>query len=145
MTTTEDDLVGLAWEARERAYAPYSHFRVGAAIRSDAGVFTGANVENAAYPTSICAERTAGAAAVTGGARSFLTIAVVADAGAAGAPGSPCGQCRQFLREFDADGSLTVVSEAPSGERRRWTLRALLPDSFGPEALGMPAPTDGEP
>jgi cytidine deaminase len=138
VTTTEDDLVGMAWEARERAYAEYSHFRVGAAIQTDAGLFTGANVENAAYPTSICAERTAGAAAVAAGARSFLMIAVVADAGAAGAPVSPCGQCRQFLREFDADGSLRVVSEGPSGERRRWTLRELLPDSFGPEALGIP-------
>ena len=111
---------------------------MGAAIQTDAGVFTGANVENAAYPTSICAERTAGANAVAAGARSFLTIAVVADTGAMGAPVSPCGQCRQFLREFDADGSLTVVSESPSGERKHWTLRELLPDSFGPEALGIP-------
>ena len=141
---TEDQLLRVAWEARDRAYAPYSRFPVGAAIETEVGVFAGANVENAAYPTSICAERTAGAAAVAAGARRFLAVAVVADGGAEGTPASPCGQCRQFLREFDVDGSLTVVSESPSGERKRWTLRELLPDSFGPEALGMPGPADGE-
>jgi cytidine deaminase len=134
----EDGLLRLAWDARDRAYAPYSRFSVGAAIDTDAGVFTGANVENAAYPTSICAERTAGAAAVAAGARRFVAVAVVSDTGTGGSPASPCGQCRQFLREFD-DGLLTVVSESPSGERRRWTLAELLPDSFGPDALGMPA------
>jgi cytidine deaminase len=141
MTATDagvdvDVLVRMAWDARERAYAPYSRFRVGAAVATDAGVFVGANVENAAYPTGICAERTAGAAAVAAGARRFLTVAVVADSGPGRPPSTPCGQCRQFLREFDPDGTLRVIAEHPSGERRAWTLRQLLPDSFGPEDLG---------
>ncbi len=138
--TILDDLLRAAWDARSRAYAPYSGFLVGAAIDTDAGVFTGANVENAAYPTSICAERTAGAAAVAAGARRFRTVAVVSDTGPGGAPASPCGQCRQFLREFDPDGTLVVVSENPAGERVRWTLAELLPDSFGPDALGAVSP-----
>ncbi len=133
---TEDDLLHAAWGARDRAYAPYSGFAVGAAIATDAGVFTGANVENAAYPTSICAERTAGAAAVAAGARRFTAVAVVAAGGRDGAPASPCGQCRQFLREFDPEGGAAVVSETPEGARRRWTMGELLPDSFGPDALG---------
>jgi cytidine deaminase len=131
-----DGLLSAAWDARERAYAPYSRFRVGAAVSTDAGVFAGANVENAAYPTSICAERTAGAAAVAAGARRIFAVAVVADTGAGAEPASPCGQCRQFLREFDGDPSLTVVAESASGRRREWTLAQLLPYSFGPEALG---------
>jgi cytidine deaminase len=135
-----DDLLRLAWAARERAYAPYSRFRVGAAVATDAGVFTGANVENAAYPTGICAERTAGAAAVAAGARRFGLVAVVSDPGPGRPPSSPCGQCRQFLREFDPDATLDVVAEHPSGERRTWTLRELLPDSFGPDDLPS-APT----
>jgi cytidine deaminase len=137
VTADQDGLVRAAWAARERAYAPYSRFPVGAAVETDVGIFTGANVENAAYPTSICAERTAGAAGVAAGARRFLTIAVVSDTGPRGAPASPCGQCRQFLREFDPDGTLIVVSENPAGERARWTLAELLPDSFGPDALGV--------
>jgi cytidine deaminase len=76
---------------------------------------------------------------VAAGARRFVAIAIVADTGPEGSPASPCGQCRQFLREFD-DGLLTVVSESPSGERLRWTLAELLPDSFGPDDLGVPAP-----
>jgi len=137
--TDEGSLVAEAWRARERAYAPYSGFAVGAAIATDAGVFTGSNVENAAYPSGICAERTAGAAAVAAGARHFEVVAVVADPGPDRPPSTPCGQCRQFLREFDPDGSLVVVAEHRSGERRRWALRELLPDSFGPEDLGATA------
>jgi len=135
---TEDELLRVAWSARERAYAPYSGFAVGAAIETDAGVFAGANVENAAYPTSICAERVAGGAAVAAGARRFTAVAVVAAGGRGGAPASPCGQCRQFIREFDPEGRASVVSETPEGTRRRWTMGELLPDSFGPEALGEP-------
>ena len=135
-----EGLLGRAWEARERAYAPYSRFAVGAALETDAGIFTGANVENAAYPTGICAERTAGAAAVAAGARRFLTIAVVSDTGPGGSPASPCGQCRQFLREFDPSGTLVVVAEHPSGERREWSLGQLLPDSFGPDDLAATPP-----
>jgi cytidine deaminase len=137
-----DDLLRLAWAAREKAYAPYSQFRVGAALATDAGVFTGSNVENAAYPTGVCAERTAGAAAVAAGARRFLLAAVVSDPGPGRPPSSPCGQCRQFLREFDPDAALEVVAEHPSGARRSWTLRELLPDSFGPEDLSSASAPD---
>ena len=133
-----EDLVRMAWAAREHAYAPYSRFAVGAAVATDVGVFTGANVENAAYPTGICAERTAGSGAVAAGARRFHTVAVVSDAGPGRPPSTPCGQCRQFLREFDPEGTLEVIAEHPSGQRRTWTLRELLPDSFGPEDLGSP-------
>jgi cytidine deaminase len=129
-----DELVQAAWEARSRAYAPYSRFLVGAAIRtSDGRVFTGANVENASYSVAICAERVAGAAAVAAGHRDLDTVAVTSSAAG---PISPCGVCRQFLFEFNAD--LTVVSEGTNLDRRMWRLRELLADGFGPDAL-----TDG--
>jgi len=92
-TFDADDLVRRAWRARDLAYAPYSRFRVGAALATDVGVFTGANVENAAYPTSVCAERVAGGTAVAAGARRFLAVAVVAGTTE---PVTPCGQCRQL-------------------------------------------------
>ena len=134
MDLTKEDrqsLVELANEARKRAYAPYSDYRVGAALRTRSGrVFTGTNVENAAYPTSICAERTAAFKAVSEGELEFEVIAVVTDNG-----GSPCGSCRQVLAEFGletvvliADGSGKIIKET--------TVRALLPDAFQPQHLG---------
>jgi cytidine deaminase len=126
-----DDLVRRAWEVRERAYAPYSGFLVGAAIRtSDGRVFTGSNVENASYSVAICAERVAGVVAVASGARDLQAIAVTSSQNT---PTPPCGVCRQFLFEFNPD--LVVVSEGRNGERKQWTLRDLLTDGFGPANL----------
>ena len=124
------ELVAVARAARERAYAPYSRFLVGAAVASDGGVFAGANVENASYGVSICAERVAAAAAVASGARRIDAVAV---AGPGPRPTPPCGACRQFLYEFGPD--MIVVSEAPGGDRSQWRLSELLRDGFGPAEL----------
>lgn len=116
-----------AREAMGSAYAPYSGFRVGAALEADDGRrYSGVNVENAAYPVGSCAEQSALAAAVSAGARGFrrLALAVSGDE-----PAAPCGKCRQALAEFGAD--LRIVSEGAAGDRKRWTLAELLPDSFG--------------
>lgn len=121
-------LLQVARRARDRAYAPYSHFPVGAAVDSDAGVFAGANVENAAYPTGVCAERVAAASAVTAGARRIAAVAVTSDADG---PITPCGQCRQFLSEFGPQ--MLVVSEGKDGTLGRWTLSDLLPEAFAPK------------
>jgi cytidine deaminase len=125
---TVDALLEAARRARGNAYAPYSRFPVGAAVESDAGTFSGANVENAAYPTGVCAERTAAAAAVSAGARSIAAVAVTS---LADRPTPPCGQCRQFLSEFGP--AMLVISEGRDGTRRRWRLTELLPDAFGPQ------------
>lgn len=123
-------LIDLANEARRRAYVPYSNYPVGAALRTKSGkVFTGVNVENAAYPTTMCAERTAIFSAVTAGEREFEVIAVTTENG-----GSPCGSCRQVLAEFGLD---TVVLLA-NGEGKltlETTVRDLLPGAFTPEHL----------
>lgn len=127
-------LIGMAAEAQQRAYAPYSRYRVGAALLTRAGaVYMGANVENAVYPLTTCAERAAVVAAVAAGERDFWIIAVVTDDG-----GSPCGSCRQVLREFNG-GDLRVVIATPDGRYREHRLADLLPDSFGPENLDRPA------
>jgi len=123
-------LIDLANEARRRAYAPYSRYRVGAALRTSSGrIFTGVNVENAAYPTTICAERVAVFKAVSEGEMDFDVIAVVTDNG-----GAPCGSCRQVLSEFGlhtvvliADGSGKLVRETSVDE--------LLPSAFRPDDL----------
>jgi cytidine deaminase len=130
-----DDLVTRAHAARGRAYAPYSRFRVGAALRDgDGRIFEGANVENASYGLSICAERVAAASAVAAGSRRIEAIAVV---GGSSRPAAPCGACRQFLHEFGPE--MLVVSESPKGDRRSWRLSELLLDGFGPQDLD-PAP-----
>lgn len=121
-----DDLVRLAQGVMEGAYAPYSGFRVGAALESEDGRrFTGCNVENASYPVTMCAERVALGAAVSAGARRFSRL-VLCSSGAE--PASPCGMCRQALAEFGLE--LDVVSVATTGKQVRWKLRELLPDSF---------------
>lgn len=129
----DDDLVKAAAEARERAYAPYSNFRVGAAVRAEGGaIYRGCNVENASYPLSVCAERNAIAAAVLGGARRIEAIAVVADTPV---PTAPCGGCRQVIRELGRGARIILAN--PAGARVATTLEALLPQSFGPEHLGV--------
>ncbi len=124
------ELVRRAREALARAYAPYSNFRVGAALEAvDGRVFSACNVENASYGLTICAERAALAAAVAAGARRFTRLAVASEVDP---PAAPCGACRQLLAEFGMD--LEVVAAGPSSERR-WTLASLLPDPFTKEAL----------
>ena len=132
-----DELIVRAREARGRAYAPYSRFPVGAALLADDGrVFEGANVENASYGLSICAERVAATAAVSAGVRRIEAVAV---ASSAPTPTPPCGACRQFLHEFNPD--MGVVSEAGDRQRRTWRLSELLVDGFGPEDLGVERPS----
>jgi cytidine deaminase len=126
-----EELVAQAEAARATAYAPYSRFTVGAAVATDLGVFRGANVENASYGLSICAERVACASAVAAGARRVDAVAVTSSSRT---PTSPCGACRQFLFEFNPD--TTVVSVGLNGERKVWRLADLLVDGFGPKDLG---------
>lgn len=126
---TQDELIASATAARERAYAPYSNFKVGAALLGKSGrVYTGCNVENAAYGPSMCAERTAVFKAVSEGEREFEAIAVVTGNGV-----SPCGTCRQVMMEFAPD--MTVVISDTRGNARATTVRDLLPDGFTPDQL----------
>jgi cytidine deaminase len=134
MTTLSDEerhaLIDLANEARRRAYAPYSNYQVGAALRTKSGrLYTGCNVENAAYPHAMCAERVAIFKAVSDGEKEFEVIAVVTPNG-----GSPCGGCRQVLAEF---GLETVVLLADSSGRllQETTVGELLPAAFTPKFL----------
>lgn len=128
-----DELVRLAQEARARAYAPYSGFHVGAAVRAaDGRIFTGANVENASYGLTVCAERSAVLAAVLAGARRITQVAV---ATGISPPAAPCGMCRQTISEFADECQIVLANEG--GERRVVTLAALLPLRFGPTALGV--------
>ena len=129
----DDQLMTAAIAALGRAYAPYSNFPVGAAIRDESGgIHVGANVENAAYPVGNCAEASAIAAMVMTGGRRISMIAV------AGGDGTllctPCGACRQRIREF-GDAETPVLVGGPDGFKRRFTLGELLPESFGPENL----------
>lgn len=131
-------LVELALEARERAYAPYSHWAVGAALLcADGTVYQGCNIENAAYPSCNCAERTAFYRAIYEGQRSFEAIAVVG--GTQGQPASdfcaPCGGCRQVMREFCDPATFRIVLGRSDDERKAYLLEELLPESFGPDNL----------
>jgi len=126
---TDDELIASAIAARERAYAPYSRYKVGAALRGKSGrIYTGCNVENAAYGLSMCAERTAIFKAVSEGERELEAIAVVTENG-----GSPCGACRQVMMEFAP--AMTVIIADARGQARITTVRDLLPDGFTPDQL----------
>jgi cytidine deaminase len=124
-------LLKAARTAREKAYAPYSNFRVGAALLDNKGViWTGCNVENAAYGCTICAERTALLKAVSEGVRDFCAIAVV---GSANGPAEPCGQCRQTLVEFNP--GMEIILEDEEGKPVSHRLDEMLPWYFGPTRL----------
>ena len=123
------ELVKQAIEARENAYAPYSNYKVGAALLGRSGkVYTGCNVENASYPLTTCAERAAVAKAVSEGEQSFVAIAVATENA-----GSPCGACRQVLREFGK--KIVVLISDIEGNYRETKVGDLLPDSFSKKDL----------
>jgi len=129
--TRVEELRGIAFSALEQAYAPYSSFRVGAAILADDGsVGAGCNVENASYPAGMCAERVAVGTLASRGVRRFdlLVIATEADS-----PTPPCGICRQVLAEFAP--ALPIISITRSGAEARWSLADLLPSPFSPHFL----------
>jgi cytidine deaminase len=133
MTRPPSALESRAADAQRRAYAPYSKFRVGAAVQMSGEVFEGGNVENASYGLSVCAERVAVFAAVNAGAHQLEAVAVCTDASP---PSSPCGACRQIMHEFAVDpAAVTVTAINPHGERRTWTLAELLPDGFSGREL----------
>ena len=130
---TDAALEARALAAQRQAYAPYSKFRVGAAVQMSGEVFPGANVENASYGLTICAERVAVFAAAIAGKRDLEAIGVCSDASP---PSSPCGACRQVLLEFARDPTaVTVTAINAAGERRSWTLAELIPDGFSGREL----------
>ncbi len=125
-----DKLREMALAAREQAYAPYSGFRVGAALAAQDGrIFAGANVENSSYGLTLCAERSAVAAAVAAGARTFSALYVVADSPV---PVAPCGACRQVIAEFHIP---LVIMANLAGEERRSSYAELLPYAFSTEMM----------
>ncbi len=125
------NLINEAIAARENAYAPYSKFKVGAAVITKNGkIFTGCNVENASYGGTICAERVAVCKAVSAGEREIEAIAIVYDENDFA---SPCGICRQFIFEFGAD--IDVISANMKGEYKTQKISELLPDGFGGKSL----------
>ena len=135
---TDEELVALAFDAREKSYAPYSGFQVGAALLAEDGrVYQGCNIENAAYTPANCAERTAFFKAVSEGVRDFSAIAIVG-----GMKGqevlsycAPCGVCRQVMMEFCDYDSFQVILAAKENEYQVYTLREILPMGFGPKNL----------
>ncbi len=126
----EKKLIQSAIDIRARAYAPYSDYPVGAALLVESGkIFTGVNVENAAYPVTMCAERVAVFKAISAGEKNFKMIAVVTDNG-----GSPCGSCRQVLAEFGLD-TVVLIADHEGNLMNRTTVSDLLPDAFTPQDL----------
>jgi len=127
---SREELIQAAIEARSRAYAPYSNYSVGAALLTSTGkIFTGVNIENAAYPTTICAERVAVFKAVSEGECKFTAIAVVTLNG-----GSPCGSCRQVLAEFGLE-TRVLIADAQGQIVQEVSVADLLPGAFRPEHL----------
>lgn len=132
MTDIDTQLYAAAESVRQRAYVPYSRYKVGAAILADDGkIYAGCNIENAAYPQGNCAEASAIAAMIIGGARRIERIYVT---GPGKDPVTPCGGCRQRIREF-ADLEVVVTSHGVDGDPLHMTLAELLPHSFGPDHL----------
>lgn len=131
------ELIGEALFMRSRSYSPYSEFAVGAALLSaDGKIYGGCNIENAAYPVTICAERAAMIKAVSEGVREFRAVAVAG--GREKEPEGysfPCGSCRQFMREFCDSETFVVIVARSKEDFRIFTLEELLPNSFGPESL----------
>ena len=126
----KQSLIDLANTARQRAYAPYSNYPVGAALRTKTGhIFTGVNIENAAYPHTICAERVAIFKAVSEGEKEFEIISVVTDNG-----GSPCGGCRQVMAEFGLD-TIVLMADGSGKLVKESTVKELLPEAFTPKHL----------
>jgi cytidine deaminase len=133
MSLTQHDkqsLIDLAKDARQRAYVPYSNYPVGAALRTRTGkLYTGVNVENAAYPQTMCAERVAIFKAVSDGEKEFELISVVTNNG-----GSPCGGCRQVMAEFGLD-TIVLMADGNGNLVKETTVKELLPEAFTPEKL----------
>lgn len=133
---TDKELLLKAIEARKSSYSPYSDFQVGAALMTKEGkVYLGANIENAAYTPTICAERVAFFKAINNGERNFEKIAIIG--GKAGEPPvfcAPCGVCRQVMAEFCKE-DFRIVLGTPDGEIKVYTLATILPDYFGPKDL----------
>lgn len=133
MALTQDEkqsLIDLANTARERAYVPYSQYPVGSALRTKSGrIYTGANIENAAYPQTMCAERVAIFKAVSEGEKEFEVITVVTNNG-----GSPCGGCRQVMAEFGLD-TIVLMADGDGNLVKETTVKELLPEAFTPEKL----------
>jgi cytidine deaminase len=128
--TLKRELIQRARRARRRAYAPYSGYAVGAALLASSGrIYTGVNVENAAYPSGTCAERSAAFHAVGRGERSFEAVAVVTENGVA-----PCGACRQVLSEFGPE-MIVLIADSDGRLVRQLKLSQLLPNAFGPQHL----------
>jgi cytidine deaminase len=127
---TRERLIQIARQARKWAYAPYSNYPVGAALMTASGrIYDGVNIENSAYPTTICAERVAVFKAVSEGEREFKAIAVVTNNG-----GTPCGSCRQVLAEFGL-GTIVLIADADGNLLQEITIDQLLPHAFTPENL----------
>jgi cytidine deaminase len=124
------ELIEKALKAKENAYVPYSNFHVGAAVLTDDdSVYTGCNIENAAYTPTVCAERTAIFKAVSEGKRGIKKIAIVGDSDMT----YPCGVCRQVIREFGKDSQIIIANS--KDDYKVYKLEELLPHSFGPEDL----------
>ena len=133
MTITDQEkqaLIDLANTARQHAYVPYSNYPVGSVVRTKSGrVYTGVNVENAAYPQTMCAERVAIFKAVSEGEKEFEVISVVTDNG-----GSPCGGCRQVMAEFGLD-TVVLLADGTGKLVKETTVKELLPEAFTPDRL----------